>query len=56
MSTIIVGAGLVGTMTAYFLAKDGHEVTLVERREGPALETSFACLTSAPMGQTEVIS
>ncbi len=42
MKTIVIGGGLVGVQTAYFLLQDGHEVTLVERAEGFALETSFA--------------
>ena len=41
MKTIVLGAGIVGTATAYFLAKQGHEVEVVERRSGAALETSF---------------
>ncbi|MCC3861266.1 D-amino acid dehydrogenase [Pseudemcibacter aquimaris] len=42
MKIIIVGAGVVGTTSAYFLAKEGHDVTVIERQDGPALETSFA--------------
>lgn len=42
MRIVIVGAGVVGTMAAFWLARDGHAVEVVERREGPALETSFA--------------
>jgi D-amino-acid dehydrogenase len=41
MKTIIMGGGVVGMTMAYFLAKDGHEVTVIERNEGPARETSF---------------
>ncbi len=41
MKTIVLGAGVVGTATAYFLAKNGHEVEVVERQNGAALETSF---------------
>ncbi len=39
---IIIGAGVVGTTTAYYLAQAGCRVDVIERREGPALETSFA--------------
>ena len=39
---IVIGAGLAGLQTAYFLAREGVEVTVLERREEPALETSFA--------------
>jgi D-amino-acid dehydrogenase len=42
MKVIVLGAGVVGTTTAYQLAKAGHEVTVIDRQPGPALETSFA--------------
>ncbi|WP_234051704.1 MULTISPECIES: D-amino acid dehydrogenase [unclassified Xanthobacter] len=42
MKVIVLGSGVVGTTTAYFLARAGHEVEVIERKEGPALETSFA--------------
>ncbi|MDO3435650.1 D-amino acid dehydrogenase [Rhizobium sp. CBN3] len=42
MKVIVLGAGIVGVTSAYQLAKAGHEVTVVERQSGPALETSFA--------------
>lgn len=42
MKITVVGSGLIGLSTAYFLAKEQHEVTVVDRQEGPALETSFA--------------
>lgn len=42
MRILVLGAGIVGVATAHDLAEDGHEVTLVERREGAALETSHA--------------
>ena len=38
----VIGSGLLGLTTAYFLAKTGHQVTIIDRQEGPALETSFA--------------
>jgi D-amino-acid dehydrogenase len=41
MKTIVLGAGVVGTATAYFLARDGHEVEVIERRNAAAMETSF---------------
>src|SRR4030095_15667677 len=41
MKVIVLGAGVVGTSTAYFLAKHGHEVEVIERQPGAALETSF---------------
>jgi len=42
MRVIVLGAGIIGVTTAYQLAKAGHEVTVVDRQTGPALETSFA--------------
>lgn len=42
MRVIVLGSGVVGVTTAYYLAKAGHEVTVVDRQPGPALETSFA--------------
>jgi D-amino-acid dehydrogenase len=39
---IILGGGVIGVTTAYYLAKAGHAVTVVERRSSVALETSFA--------------
>jgi D-amino-acid dehydrogenase len=42
MKVIVLGAGVVGVTSAYQLAKAGHEVTVVDRQAGPALETSFA--------------
>ncbi len=42
MKVIIIGSGLIGVTTAYFLRRRGHEVTVIDREEGPALETSFA--------------
>ncbi len=42
MKVVVLGAGVVGTATAYYLARAGHEVEVIERQSGPALETSFA--------------
>ncbi len=42
MKALIIGSGLIGTTSAYFLARRGWEVTVLERQEGPGLETSFA--------------
>jgi D-amino-acid dehydrogenase len=41
MKVLVLGAGVVGVTTAYYLAKAGHEVEVLERQPGPALETSF---------------
>ncbi len=42
MHVIVIGAGLLGLTTAFFLRRAGATVTVLERREGPGLETSFA--------------
>ena len=42
MKIVVLGSGVIGTTAAYYLAKDGHEVTVLERQPGPALETSYA--------------
>ena len=42
MKIVVIGSGLIGTTTAYFLRRRGHEVTVLERAEGPAREASFA--------------
>ena len=42
MRICVLGAGVVGVATAYYLAGDGHEVTVVDQEDACALETSFA--------------
>ena len=42
MTVLVLGSGVIGTSIAYYLAKAGHDVTVVDRQPGPALETSFA--------------
>ncbi|MGZ5113260.1 MAG: FAD-dependent oxidoreductase, partial [Usitatibacter sp.] len=42
MKVLVLGAGVLGTTTAWYLAQAGHEVVVVDRREGAGLETSFA--------------
>jgi D-amino-acid dehydrogenase len=42
MRVVVLGSGVVGVTTAYYLARAGHDVTVVDRAAGPALETSFA--------------
>jgi D-amino-acid dehydrogenase len=42
MRVIVLGSGVVGVTTAYYLAKAGHEVTVIDRQPAAALETSFA--------------
>lgn len=42
MRIVILGSGVIGVTSAYYLAKAGHDVTVIDRQPGPALETSFA--------------
>lgn len=42
MKVIVLGSGIVGTATAWFLRKSGHDVTVIERQPGAAQETTFA--------------
>ena len=42
MRVLVLGSGVIGVSLAYYLAKSGHAVTVVDRQRGPALETSYA--------------
>lgn len=42
MRIVVLGGGVIGVTTAWYLAADGHQVTVVERQKLPANETSFA--------------
>jgi D-amino-acid dehydrogenase len=42
MKVLVLGSGVVGVTCAWYLAQAGHEVVVVDRQPGPALETSFA--------------
>ncbi|MDX1512226.1 MAG: D-amino acid dehydrogenase [Gammaproteobacteria bacterium] len=42
MRVVVLGGGVIGVTTAYYLAENGHQVILVDRQKGPALETSYA--------------
>ena len=42
MKVIVLGSGVVGTTTAWYLARAGHDVEVIDRQSAPALETSFA--------------
>lgn len=42
MRVLVLGSGVIGTSVAYYLARAGHEVQVVDRQPGPALETSYA--------------
>ena len=42
MKVIVLGSGVIGATSAWYLAEVGHEVVVLDRQPGPALETSFA--------------
>ncbi len=42
MKVVVLGAGVIGVTTAYYLARAGAEVTVIDRQDGPAQDTSFA--------------
>ena len=42
MKVVVLGAGLLGVTSAYYLQQLGHEVTVIVRQASPAAETSFA--------------
>ena len=42
MNVVVLGAGLLGVTSAYYLRQQGHEVTVIDRQATPAAETSFA--------------
>ena len=53
MRIAVLGGGVVGLTTAWYLNAAGHQVTLVERQPGPALETSFANGAQISAGHAE---
>jgi D-amino-acid dehydrogenase len=42
MRIVILGSGVIGVTSAYYLAQAGHDVTVLDRQAGPGMETSFA--------------
>lgn len=42
MRVLVLGSGVIGTTSAYYLARAGFEVVVVDRQPGSALETSYA--------------
>jgi D-amino-acid dehydrogenase len=53
MRVLVLGAGILGVHTAYFLRQRGYEVTVVDRQPGPALETSFANGSQISVSQSD---
>ena len=53
MKVVVLGSGVVGVSTAWFLARAGHEVVVLDRASGPARETSFANGGQISVSQSE---
>ena len=52
MKVIVMGAGVIGVTTAYYLAKGGADVTVLDRQTGPGMETSYANAGELSYGMT----
>jgi D-amino-acid dehydrogenase len=52
MRVVVLGAGVVGVTTAWYLAKAGAEVTVIDRQPGPGMETSYANAGELSYGMT----
>jgi D-amino-acid dehydrogenase len=50
----VLGAGIAGITTAYFLAKAGHQVTVFDQERHPAMQTSFANGGQVSVSNSEV--
>lgn len=53
MKVIVMGAGIIGTASAWYLMKRGHEVTVIDRQPAAGLETSFANGAQISVSQSE---
>jgi D-amino-acid dehydrogenase len=42
MKVLVLGSGVIGVTSAWYLSEAGHEVTVIDRQPSPAMETSFA--------------
>jgi D-amino-acid dehydrogenase len=52
VKVIVLGAGVIGVTTAYYLARGGAEVRVLDRQPGPGMETSFANAGELSYGMT----
>ena len=42
MKVLVLGGGVIGVTSAFYLARAGHDVVVIDRQPGPGLETSYA--------------
>ena len=52
MKVVVMGAGVIGVTTPYYLARQGAEVTVLDRQPGPGMETSYANAGELSYGMT----
>lgn len=52
MKVVVMGAGVIGVTTAWYLAEAGAEVVVIDRQLGPGLETSYANAGELSYGMT----
>ena len=52
MKVVVMGAGVIGVTTAWYLAQQGAEVTVLDRQPGPGMETSYANAGELSYGMT----
>lgn len=53
MKVVVLGSGILGTSSAWWLRQAGHDVTVIDRCAGPALETSFANASQISVSHAE---
>lgn len=53
MKVIVLGAGIAGTTAAWFLRQQGHDVTVIERRNGASQETTFGNASQISVSHSE---
>jgi D-amino-acid dehydrogenase len=54
MKVAVIGAGIVGITSAYYLAKEGHDVTVFDTERYPAMKTSYANGGQVSVSNSEV--
>ena len=55
MRVVVLGAGIIGVTSAWFLSRAGYQVSVIERQSASALETSFAKLAPARIAAVRML-